>query len=835
MILTNFMRKNVKRKTKVTKSSGILPRPDQSPTSPALSAPPEEIFDIHEGSSNSRVTEEPPTARDTSVDRPSTSTARARLNVGSSLVQLDYNPEPLDNWFPQELLNGEPGSHEPTWNLPMSPPQESAIAEATALNTAREDLNMGPTFEGAITANMTSHSRQLSDRRALNRSIPAPIFIPEVENTPTMAPTRRPTVNVEPLGTNQQPFPSTSPPSPMDSDNMSAISGTTLARALIGNSFILSSSDRGSRYRSGMTRQDSATLPRGDHLLTDLVRAYGSGRDSTVPPVPPLPSGSGAPLLDQARASVQESQEPPDASASTTESPSSGAYYSSPDIIMHSRLSRRISRISEVPSPVPTTPMSPQSIRDARPMKSGSSIAASSMLARMDETDSDVPNTASHTPATGSSHRSLHHTGTGVSSTSIQSSEFFPPSPTDGLDGYNFVAPDPPQPIAFTSSDVSDVSAYLQTKSSDVSLRKRRARALGATPSLRGGRSFKATEVLSSSIFQRNKKHIRLPISERPRSILVPQTPITPALIASSTVQYPSVLSQFPLVPTSAVPAGHIEMPLTAFAELDILDASPLSSAGIFAQRQRTERGLGTPGRVTGSQEYDLLDYAIDASPKSQSSPTYPSSSSSAREQTFPETPNIFTPLFSPNFPVPITALQLPGRPQAPRSATLPVPEEFASTGALSRAMTLNVPPRGEGLAVDNSSSAPRRPVSTASPMKSTPSPEPLPHEIASEIAPVPVCPLTGEKTHTTDPKAPHSIAYPQAAISCKRTKFYKRLHPILHHQSLQLFHQIHSRLHQNHSLWSKSLHCPQHLCPSRHPKIHRPPFHIPALEAYLH
>ncbi|KAG2129629.1 hypothetical protein DEU56DRAFT_956547 [Suillus clintonianus] len=220
--------------------------------------------------------------------------------------------------------------------------------------------------------------------------------------------------------------------------------------------------------------------------------------------------------------------------------------------------------------------MPSQSIRDTQPMKSDSSIGASSIFARMDETDSDVPNTASHTPATASSQSSFHQTGTGVSSTSIQ---FFSPSPTDGLDGYQSLA--------------------------------LRARAPGASPSLRCGRSFKASDVLSSGIFQSNKKQIRLPIGECPCSIFVSQIPITPALIASSTVQCLLALSQFPLVPTSAVPASHIEMPLTAFAELDSLDTSPLSGTGIFAQRQRAERALDIPGSVTVSQEYDLLDYAI--------------------------------------------------------------------------------------------------------------------------------------------------------------------------------------------------------------------------------
>lgn len=147
MILSNFMRKNVKRKTKVTKSSGVPLRPHQSPTSPLLSAPPEEIFDIHEKSVDSQMTEGLSSGGGVSADRLSASTSRTRLNVGSSLVQLDYNPEPLDDWFPQELLNGRRGSRGSTWNLPMSPPQESALAETSALNTADEDVNPGPIFQ----------------------------------------------------------------------------------------------------------------------------------------------------------------------------------------------------------------------------------------------------------------------------------------------------------------------------------------------------------------------------------------------------------------------------------------------------------------------------------------------------------------------------------------------------------------------------------------------------------------------------------------------------------------------------------------------------------------
>jgi hypothetical protein len=611
----------------------------------------------------------------------------------------------------------------------------------------------------------------------LKKSIPAPIFIPEIEVAPTNTSIGQPVVKVAaatpPQGSDPKAPQRHSHPSPISSEDMSAVSGTTIARALIGDSFILSSSDRASRYRSGMTRQDSATLPRGDHPLMnspylhdrrisrgESVNTHDSTHELPIPPVPSLPPRVGARLLDQARASVAQdkSRVSSDAGASPTEYVPSGTYHVSPDVIMHSALSRRISRISEVPSPAPTTPMTPQSVRDAQPMKSGSSIAASSTFPRMDETDSDVPNTASHTPATGSSYRSFHQTGADLSTTSVQSSELLSCSPTDhDLDEYAFVSSEPVQSAASSGSDASVFVGHLQSKYSDISLKRRRARALGATPSSTGGRSmpisvyfvhiliqlssgFKTSGVLSdgTGIFQRNKKQIRLPIGERPRSILVPQTPITPALIASATVQHPSVLSQFPLVPSSAVPVGHLEVPLTALADVDILATAPLSGAGIFAARQRTFR---IPGPASVAQEYDLLDYAITVTPKSQSSSNFSSSSPPAGEQTFPETPNVFTPLFTPEYAASQQGLQLsPGRPQVPRSATLPAPQEFDEKGTLSRTKTLDAPPR-EHLTKDDGSPASRRPVS-ASLIESTPPPEHDPLGITSDVASVSASPI---------------------------------------------------------------------------------------------
>lgn len=265
---------------------------------------------------------------------------------------------------------------------------------------------------------------------------------------------------------------------------------------------------------------------------------------------------------------------------------------------------------------------------------------------------------------------------------------------------------------------------------------------------------FKAPGILSDRAgvfqrnFQRNKKQIRLPIGEYPHSILVPQTPITPALIASATVQHPSILSQFPLVPSSAVPVGHLELPMTGLADVDVLAATPLSDTGIFAARQRT---FVVPGPGTAVQDYDLLDYAITVTPKSQSSSNFPSSTSSAGEQTFPETPNVFTPLFTPNFPVPQQGLQLPiEHRQAPRSATLPVPEAFNFKGALSRTKTLDIPPRGEDLTKDDSSPACRL-MSADYLMKSTPPPEHVPPETTRDVTSVSSSPVAGQKTGTVD------------------------------------------------------------------------------------
>lgn len=200
--------------------------------------------------------------------------------------------------------------------------------------------------------------------------------------------------------TGQGPATLSQPGSPMSADDISSISGTTIARALIANSFILSSDIRRSRHRSGMsnmlTRQDSATLPRGEHPFLnspywrdkrisggDIILTPDSSRNSNVPPVPPMPSSSNLAIMS-ARSSTAGSElresrgrrsghelirhpsassiPPQRASGSEQLKPSQLQRSSSSSGVTNSERhnSRRISRIVEVPSPAPSAPNTPQ-------------------------------------------------------------------------------------------------------------------------------------------------------------------------------------------------------------------------------------------------------------------------------------------------------------------------------------------------------------------------------------------------------------------------------------------------------------------------------------------
>lgn len=175
------------------------------------------------------------------------------------------------------------------------------------------------------------------------------------------------------------------PDSQYSADDASAVSGTTLARALIANSFILSSDHRASRYNRGsvgpLTRQDSATLPRGEHPFLSspywrdrkisggsIILTPGSG--DGIPPVPPVPANADLlyiPPRTPRHSSGDKSRRPDLLKRSSTSSIPSRTgsdeampysrprSWSRPESIDLQAL-RRISRISEGTSPVPGTP-----------------------------------------------------------------------------------------------------------------------------------------------------------------------------------------------------------------------------------------------------------------------------------------------------------------------------------------------------------------------------------------------------------------------------------------------------------------------------------------------
>jgi hypothetical protein len=133
---------------------------------------------------------------------------------------------------------------------------------------------------------------KLAVKAANKRHAPAPISIPTLG-------AHAPKVQLVRSGQQSRPISATS------IDEASSVSGTTLARALLANTFVLSNDNRrASRYRSDvsvLTRSDSATLPRGDHPLlnspygTERVLSAASdgfGARPFAKPVPPVPENA---------------------------------------------------------------------------------------------------------------------------------------------------------------------------------------------------------------------------------------------------------------------------------------------------------------------------------------------------------------------------------------------------------------------------------------------------------------------------------------------------------------------------------------------------------------
>ncbi|KAF9530594.1 hypothetical protein CPB83DRAFT_850596 [Crepidotus variabilis] len=220
--------------------------------------------------------------------------------TGSPQVKLDIDlaPEALTDWFaanfprqeaqPMPFLEDETLSSQRSRNMSQGViPDPTAFNGHTRLVTgdADEEDELARSSEEAL-ANLqamdASHFGSLpgfsEDKRAspvIKKQTPSPLSIPLASPDLPSAGRKHPRDSISMLTSNLS-----------LEESSSAVSGTTLARALFSNTFSLSSDSRSSRYRSGgagLTRSDSTTLGRGYSF-------YDTFNFAVDPDAPPMPA-----------------------------------------------------------------------------------------------------------------------------------------------------------------------------------------------------------------------------------------------------------------------------------------------------------------------------------------------------------------------------------------------------------------------------------------------------------------------------------------------------------------------------------------------------------------
>ncbi|KAF8624740.1 hypothetical protein AX17_007071 [Amanita inopinata Kibby_2008] len=257
-----------------------------------------------------------------------------RQRLAYEPLHLDISPETLTSWFPPEFIKrdtrimsrdmfeiqaggsgmrehekGEEGGRVAAMDKSGRLEVEEKVIENDDLEPEEGNANEliaklqnmhASSFVG--TPNSAIFPSNISNRTVLppQNRIPTPLKIPNSTNSTTSKIQMRRGSDI----TRADP---SRPVSEVSSVASSAVSGTTLARALISNTFVLSIDTRDlQRHRSGIShlgRTDSATLPTGEYAYFNSPhgrerRQSGSGEGSTpwsggvddVPPVPPMPS-----------------------------------------------------------------------------------------------------------------------------------------------------------------------------------------------------------------------------------------------------------------------------------------------------------------------------------------------------------------------------------------------------------------------------------------------------------------------------------------------------------------------------------------------------------------
>ncbi|KAK0194424.1 hypothetical protein F5146DRAFT_436361 [Armillaria mellea] len=223
-------------------------------------------------------------------------------------LDIDLSPDPT-NWFPEHLFpvegSGSGSSSRRDYrhsvNQLQNSHKDSTVDEDGGMYGDSETSSMSDDVLAKLETLDASHfivgpSNNKSNRASMmyKRTAPTPIKIPTtlhggkvqlIRSASASDRRSRPTSQISSI------------------EELSAISGSTLARALMANSFVLSSDTRLSRHRSGassLVRTDSATLPRGEHpflnspVIRDRTLSWGSQFSSSLSPassevVPPIP------------------------------------------------------------------------------------------------------------------------------------------------------------------------------------------------------------------------------------------------------------------------------------------------------------------------------------------------------------------------------------------------------------------------------------------------------------------------------------------------------------------------------------------------------------------
>ncbi|KAH9903404.1 hypothetical protein C8Q73DRAFT_51302 [Cubamyces lactineus] len=563
-------------------------------------------------------------------------------------------------------------------------------------------------------ARSTEDVSEASAVHSSRKPTPSPIKIP---NNSTSAKIRVQSSAEDSADTNSSippplPTKNSRPPSPssaLTDDISSAVSGTSMARALVAT--FLSNESRASKYKSGITRQDSATLPRGEHPLINSPylrerRASsgepGSARSSSVPPVPRLPSRAELGLSVDGKSQrnsvtlVLDSGETNElAPPHTLKRPkSTGRLRREQTISMPP-----ISPISEASSPAPSVPETPGVLNQVTSnVSNASSRSLANSLAQQRAVNLSEANASSSSLGTDASHN--HARSATDSAASLSTTGERRPSNASkpkGMLGAAFDRGGSAMPGTMRSSGAFAITngrlAVTRTISES-----------GVTRGAIAGAS--------------SRPAVLLPIGERPSSVLVPPSP------------QPSVASGLGVpTPTSArLAAGTSSSSAeTPVESPDILDNFPVQIA--------RERSTGPPPPLPLGRRSE--DNSAIPTPL-QSSSGESMSTASTNRQTFPETPNAFSPLWSGTFASPPP----PGGPRSSLDRTGST--AMRATGLIDMTRMAS---RGPGGRVSGSIFA-------------------KPSTRTSRVPPTP--PLTGESANGSQPDSP-MVADPPVSQAIKR------------------------------------------------------------------